>query len=82
MRSMHLTSVAKPCCVTSLDIGHRLHMADIGHRLHMASNIGMNDVCTHGASFVCHSQFKNIFGMSYSKEYQECQSLYSYLNSY
>jgi hypothetical protein len=67
---MHLTCVAKPASL------------DIGHRLHSASNIGLNDVCTHGGSFVCVCQFQNIFGMSYSKEYQECQTLYSHLNSY
>jgi hypothetical protein len=72
MQTMHLTCVAKPCCMASLDIRHHLHRA---------SNIGMNDVCIHGGSFVCVRQFQNIFGMSYSKEYQECQTLYSYLNS-
>jgi hypothetical protein len=49
------TSAAKPCCVAS---------SDIAHRLYKASNIiGRNDVCTHGGSFVCERQFQNIFGM-------------------
>jgi hypothetical protein len=47
----------------------------IGRRLHMACNIKENDACTHGGSFVCDCQFLDIFGMSYSKEFQECQTL-------
>jgi hypothetical protein len=49
MQTMHPTCVAKPCCVASLDIAHRLHRA---------SNIGMNDVCTHGGSFFAFVNFK------------------------
>jgi hypothetical protein len=55
---------------------------DIMHPLYQASNIGRNDVCTHGSSFACECQFQNIFGMSYSKEFWENQTLYNYLNSY
>jgi hypothetical protein len=70
---MRLTSAAKPCCVASLDIMHHFYKA---------SNIGRNDVCTHGSSFVCERQSQTIFGMSYSKEFWECQTLYNHLNSY
>jgi hypothetical protein len=68
---MHLTSGAKPFCVASLDIVHRIHKT---------SNIGRNDECIHGSSFVCERQFQNIFGMSCSKDFGVCQTLYNYLD--
>jgi hypothetical protein len=71
---MRLTSTAKPCCVASLDIAHHLYNA---------SNIGRNDVCTHGGYIVCERQFQNYFWHElYSKDFRECQTPYNYLNFY